>query len=316
MAAAIACLVAATACQPQTPTTTTTTTTPSSTAPPTTVAPAPRWTLIGGDEFDGTSVDLTRWKPYHSNYGSANSQLECNRPSNVRLGGGTLRITAQRETVTCPGSSAPMRYTSGFLGSRETGTYYPRYARFEMRAKIPHAQGMWPAFWLRHRQGSSTAEVDVMESFHSQVPGRVTQTLHLDGTTNISKRTTFLESPTATPGWHTYAVEITPDPAGIRFTFSIDGTPTHTYLDQRRAWASAAPSEGTWDVAINLAVGGRWVGDPDGTLGLLDVLGRCSISGVAPDGCTTAGIRRVDWGDPTSTTFEVDWVRVHRLDAA
>lgn len=288
--------------------TTTTTTAPTTTTPITTPT---GWKLVGGDEFDGTSVDGSRWAPYHSNYGAGNQELECNTPGNVTESGGTLQIVARKQTVTCPGASAPMSYTSGFVGSRETGTFYPRYARFEVRAKLPHAQGLWPAFWLRHRNGAGTAEVDVMEYFHSQVPGKTTQTLHLDGVSNVSKKTTRFEDPTATPGFHTWAVEIAPDPGGVRFTFFVDDVEVHSYVDAKHAWADAAPADGTWDIALNLAVGGKWVGSPDGTLGLLEDLGRCSISGTAPGGCTTTGIRRVNWSDPASSTYAIDYVRVY-----
>jgi beta-glucanase (GH16 family) len=283
-----------------------TTTTTAPPAPATPVAPA-GWKYVGGDEFDGTSVDTGRWRPYHNTYGDGNNELACLTPQNVAQGAGTLKITAKKESVTCPGGST-RSYTSGFLGSRETGTYYPKFARFEVRAKVPHAQGLWPAFWLRHRNGAGVAEVDIMEYFHSQVPGRSTQTLHLDGRSNISKKTTTFEAASTTsPAWHTWAVDILPDPNGVRFTFYLDGTQTHTFVDTQAKWATSAPDAGTWDIALNLAVGGKWVGGPDDTLGYLRDLNRCSISGTAPSGCTTTGIRRVDW---SKSTYEVDYVRV------
>jgi beta-glucanase (GH16 family) len=290
----------------------TTTTVPVATttaAPTTTTRPTfgGGWQLVGGDEFDAASLNTSKWKPYHNTYGDSNSELACLTPANVTLGGGSLKLTAKKQTVSCPGGSTE-QYTSGFLGSRETGTYYPKFSRFEMRAKVPHAQGLWPAFWLRHRNGAGVAEVDIMEYFHSQVPGKTTQTLHLDGRSNISKKTTAFESPSAAPGWHVWAVEITPDPAGVRFTFFVDGTSVHTYVDTQANWASAAPDAGTWDIALNLAVGGKWVGHPGDTKGFLRDLNRCSISGSAPGGCATSGINDVDWG---KSTYEIDYVRVY-----
>ena len=74
------------------------------------------------------------------------------------------------------------------------------FGRFEMRARLPHGQGIWPAFWLRHRNGAGTAEVDVMEYFHSTMPGQTTATLHLDGRKNLSKKSQFFETPTDDPG--------------------------------------------------------------------------------------------------------------------
>ena len=291
------------------PATTTTTTTVAATTTTTTVLPATAgWRLVGGDEFDGSSLDTGKWKPYHNTYGDSNNELACLTPNNVSQGGGTVKITAKKETVACPGGTTE-NFTSGFLGSRETGTYYPKYARFEIRAKLPHAQGLWPAFWLRHRNGASVAEVDIMEYFHSQVPGKTTQTLHLDGRYNISKKTTAFESPqVTTPGFHTWTVDVLPDPNGVRFTFYVDGVQTHTYVDTQHDWAASAPDAGTWDIALNLAVGGKWVGVPGDTLGFLRDLNRCSIAGTAPGGCTTTGINPVNWN---KSTYEIDYVRVY-----
>ena len=179
------------------PKATTTTTAPKATT--TTTAPKAAGSLVWSEEFGGSSLDTRVWKPYHSTYGDGNNELACLTPGNVSVSGGSLKLTARREKLTCPNGST-RQFSSGFLGTRETGTYFPRYGRFEIRAKVPHAQGLWPAFWLRHRNGSGVAEVDVMEYFHSQVPGKTTQTLHLDGRSNVSKRTTFVESPTSSPG--------------------------------------------------------------------------------------------------------------------
>ena len=300
---------------PSGPATTTTTAAPTTTttaAPTTTTTKVPTpagWKLVGGDEFNDSAVDAGKWKTYHNNYGSGNQQLECNTPNNVTEGSGSLKIVAKKQAVSCPGAGA-YSYTSGFLGSREAGKFYPRYARFEMRAKLPHAQGLWPAFWLRHRGGAGVAEVDIMEYFHSQVPGKTSQTLHLDGVSNISKKATTFENPASTPGYHVWAVEILPEGSAVRFTFYVDNVKVHTFLDTKHAWTSADPA-GTWDIALNMAIGGKWVGSPDGTLGYLEQLNRCSISGTAPSGCTATNIKRVSWGSATSTTYDIDYVRVY-----
>ena len=294
---------------PTTTSTTSTTTAPTTTTTvPTTVAPVGPsnfGTLRWSDEFNGTALDTSRWSPYFNTYGSGNNELECNSPNNVSVSGGSLRIVSRKETVTC-GDGRVMNYTSAFLGSREAGRYYPREAYFEMRARLPHAQGIWPAFWLRHSNGSSTAEVDIMEYFHSQVPGKASQTLHLNGVSNVFKKVSAFEAPTATPGWHTFGVAIQAVTGGEQFTLYLDGTATGTYTDTNAAWASNGNPDAMFDIAVNQAVGGNWVGNPDGTLGELPNLSRCSISGTYPGGCTTTGIRR--WSG--AETFEVDYVRV------
>ena len=279
-------------------------------APVDTTPPPTGWTLVGGDEFNSTSLDTTKWQAYHNTYGDGNNEFACLTPSNVTVSSGTLKIRSKQEAVSCPGGKA-RNYTSGFIGSREVGKYYTRYARFEIRAKVPHAQGLWPAFWLRHRNGASVAEVDVMEYFHSQVPGKSTGTLHLDGRHNLTKKSIWFEDPaTIDSGWHNWAVEIAPDSGGVKFDFFVDGNLYLTYLDTQHNWASGA-EEGSWDMAINQAVGGNWGGDPDGVLGELPLVNRCAIGGTYPGGCKTTGIQRVDWNDAADATYEIDWVRVY-----
>lgn len=287
---------------PKPPTTTTTAPTTSTTAPSPTLPGG--WRLHWADEFDGTSL-RSHWRAYHNTYGEGNNELACLTPNNLTVSGGTLKIQAKRQTVTCPNGST-REFTSGFIGSREAGTYFPRYGRFEIRARLPHAQGLWPAFWLRHRNGAGQAEVDVMEYFHSQVPGKTTGTLHLDGRSNLSKRTVDFEAPTATPGWHVWAVEIEPVAGGVQFTFFLDGSAYHSYVDTQRQWASLVDPNGTWDLAVNLAVGGKWTGHPDDPLGYLRDLDRCAQKGTPPS-CTTTGIRRAAFPE----TYEVDYVRVY-----
>lgn len=308
--------VGAAACEPVPEVPTSTTTVSNAPTTTTTEAPAPP-RLIGGDEFGGSKLDASRWKAYSSTYGnSGGGSKHCLTPANVSVSGGTLKITSKRQATTCPdGSTQP--YSSGFIGSREAGRFYPLEGTFTVRAKVPHAQGIWPAFWLRHRNGAGVAEVDILEVFHSQVPGKASHALHLDGEVNSSNRSFALESPTATPGWHEFSVRIDrldgdKDGASddVRFDFSIDGKATLSYVDLNPRWVNAADPAATWDVALNTAVDGRWVGSPDGQLGRLDQLGRCSLSGTYPN-CSSTGLRQVDWSKPV--VFEVDWVRIQAL---
>lgn len=295
--------------------TSTTTSTTSSTTTTTTAAPA-GWTLYWSDEFNGTAVNTSRWKPYANNYGAGNNEMQCNLPANASVSGGSLRITGKRETVSCPGAGT-YDYTSAFLGSRDTGTYYPLYGRFEIRARVPHGQGLWPGFWLRHRLGSSTAEVDVVELFHNQVPGKVTQTLHFPKSVgySVSKRSSFFETPpaTTTGTWHTFGVEI--EPAGtddIRFTFLVDGTAVNTYTNtDAGSWIDAVDKQAAWDMAVNMSIGGKWVGHPEQNLGYLPDVNLCGLSYKAPTAgpgsCPTTGIQLAK----LSALYEVDWVRVY-----
>jgi beta-glucanase (GH16 family) len=229
---------------------------------------AGNYTLHWSDEFSSASIDTTRWGVYHNNYGSGNNELECNTPSNAAVTGGSLLITGKKQTYSCPGAGT-YQYTSAFLGSRDASTprYYPLYGKYEMRARVPHGQGLWPAFWLRHKSGSSNAEVDILELFHNQAPGKVTSTLHFPNTlgSNVAKKTVPLETATqATGGWHTYAVEI--EPAGtnaVKFTFFIDNVESFNYTNTNASSWVNGYENGAWDIAVNMAIGGNWVGHPE-----------------------------------------------------
>ena len=283
-----------------------TTTTLAPTTTTTTIAPTTTTTLplVNSfiDNFDGSAVNTANWKAYYNNYGSANHELQCLTPNNLTVSNGTLKIFGKRETVTCS-KWGTYNFTSGFLGSREVGKYYQRYGTFQMRAKLPHGNANWPGFWLRHRNGATAtngAEVDIMEYFHPQLPGKTTSTLHLAGKKNTYKKSTFFETPTTQPGWHTWAVTISPVGNAVKFQFLIDGNDAGSYMDQNAsAWNTSAPADGTWDMAVNMSIGGDWVGNPDGDISKLGN-GQC-----AQANCATTGIMQTVF----PVQYEVDYVR-------
>lgn len=294
-------------------------------APPVVTPPADSATLpiwgapIYKEEFSTSSVDSTRWGVYHNNYGSGNNELECNTPNNVGVASGLLTITGKKQTYACP-QGGTKNYTSAFLGSRDASTprYYPLYSRFEMKARVPHGQGLWPAFWLRHKAGASAAEVDILEIFHNQLPGKVTSTLHFPNSigSNVAKKSTAFETAVqGTGSWHTYAVEIVPAAAGaVKFTFFVDGTQTLTYTNTNASSWTTGYESGAWDIALNLALGGNWVGNPDSQLGYLPYTGKCSLNNTVPSGgnptnCPTTGIWLANMAQ-RDAVYQVDYVHV------
>ena len=262
------------------------------------------------EDFNGSELDTTEWQPYNNTYGDGNNELQHYRPQNIEVSGGTAKFVSKREDFN------GRDFTSGFVGTRELGRYFPRFGRYEIRAKLPHGQGLWPAFWLRHRDGSNVCEVDVMEYFHTQVPGRTTQTLHRDSQTNVVKQTTTVENPELISNWHTWAVDILPENTNdVRFRFYTNGIETLSYLDVSPNWVTRHPGEPLFDIAVNLAIGGNPVGHPDDDpLGRLHLIGRCAIGWTTvgyPDDCAVVAsngwpILRANFPE----TYEVDYIRV------
>src|SRR5206468_2525137 len=71
---------------------------------------------------------------------------------------GVLDITAS------PGANpGALWYNSGLITTE--GMFSQTYGYFEMRAKLPAGQGMWPAFWLLPSDKSWPPELDVLEAF-------------------------------------------------------------------------------------------------------------------------------------------------------
>ena len=92
-----------------------------------------------------------------------------------------------------------MAYTSARL--RTLGLADWLYGRFEMRAKLPTGQGLWPAFWMLPSDNvygvwAASGEIDIMEILGSQ-PNKLYGTIHYGGTfpeNTSSGQTTVLDS--------------------------------------------------------------------------------------------------------------------------
>lgn len=317
-------------------------------APPTSTAsaspqaaPLPQRTEVWREDFEGDTLDPTRWVAYHSVYGFEGSgQIQCHQPGNAVVADGELRITARQEAVVCPGDRS-RDYSSGFVSSREADAFYPMYGRYEARLRVPHGQGVGAAFWLRRVGGAGFAEVDVMEVFHAQHPGSVTQTLHFplnSGRRMVQAVTPVEQGVQGTGEWHTYAVDIEPvtpgDNSQVRFTFLIDGRVRPFEVDGRRVrswvddqasrWTDGVDPQRTWDIALSVPVGGAWWGHPTEGLGYLsagldpavDNPNLCSLTMASPTAgpasCPTDqdGDGRPDiWFAQFPATYDVDWVR-------
>ena len=101
--------------------------------------------LLKQDEFDVDGApDSSMWN-YEigtGNNGWGNNELEyyTSRPENIKVEGGILKITANKETYMSSG------YTSARITTK--GKFEQKHGRFEARIKMPWGKGIWPAFWL------------------------------------------------------------------------------------------------------------------------------------------------------------------------
>lgn len=131
--------------------------------------------MVWNDEFDGTTVDLTKWN-YRAegtvrNYGTVSRQT-------ISLDGkGHVSIKVTKDNNG--------KYYIGELGTQ--GIYEPTYGYFECRAKMNHQLGPHIAFWLQSPKmttvgdpATNGTEIDIFE-YHRKTPQVLYHNLHWDG---------------------------------------------------------------------------------------------------------------------------------------
>ncbi|KAL7549116.1 hypothetical protein ACHAWF_012386 [Thalassiosira exigua] len=246
--------------------------------------------LIWSDEFDGDSVDLSKWTFVNGNgcdvglCGWGNNELEWYSPSNARVSDGHLTIEARK--LLAPPGGGPVGYTSAKIVSKgkadfgvvdsdsDGGTEKSR--RFEARMKLPWGQGIWPAFWMLPTYDAyggwpKSGEIDIMENIGKEGPNTVHGTVHygLDWPQHqYSEAGITLPARGSMPSYHpasgnlnetfhTYAVERLP---GVMRWYVDDIMYSSVTKEEMK------PYRWTFDedfyFILNLAVGGNWPGNP------------------------------------------------------
>ncbi len=206
------------------------------------------WDSVWNDEFNGWSIDDSRWEvAYREN--SPNNELQFYLPDQVSVNGGQLHITATDQPY---GSK---QYRSGLVRTWQEH----RYGRWEVRADLPWGQGMWPAIWLLPRDLNAApwptgGEIDIMENIGSNTYF-VKGSYHYNWTpgTPITSNADYITGEDFAAGMHDYAVEWDPD----QLRFYVDNNLYHT-IDN-----PIQPNAQPMSLIINLAVGGDWPGNPD-----------------------------------------------------
>lgn len=229
---------------------------------------SPCYELAWSDEFDGSTVDANKWefqigdgRAYGLPSGWGNNELQYYRAENAMVEGGFLSITAKVE----PFENKP--YTSARLRTRLKGDW--TYGRFEMRAKLPTGQGLWPAFWMLPTDSvyggwAASGEIDIMELVGRE-PNKVHGTLHYGRAwpDNVSSGTSYsLKEGAFADDFHLFAIEWEPD----QIRWYVD----HVHYQTQTQWWSAggpfpAPFNQRFHLLLNVAVGGNWPGPPDET---------------------------------------------------
>ena len=230
----------------------------------------PKWVLTWNDEFnarDGTPVDQSKWTQVTGGSGWGNDELEyyTASPRNAHQEHGSLVIEALQEAYTGP-DGVTGQYTSARL--KTAGKFSQAYGRFEARIKMPRGQGIWPAFWLLGDDISTVkwptcGEIDIVENLGSE-PSIAHGTIHGPGYSRqhgISSAYTLPDDHHFSDDFHLFAVEWEPEEIRFYVDENLYATRRPSDLPAGARWVYDHP----FFVILNLAVGGKWPGNPDAT---------------------------------------------------
>jgi beta-glucanase (GH16 family) len=227
----------------------------------------PGWNLVWNDEFNGTQLATTRWNYEVNGYGGGNNELQyyTDRAENSFVTDGKLHIVALEEEYTGPDGTRD--YTSARITTKGKGDW--KYGRFDIRAKLPYGQGLWPAIWMMPTESvyggwAASGEIDIMELLGHE-PKVTHGTLHYGASypNNVHSGDAYtLPSGSFASDFHTFTLEW----EETEFRWYVDGVHYHTMND----WYTEnqmypAPFDQDFFMILNVAVGGNWPGNPDET---------------------------------------------------
>jgi beta-glucanase (GH16 family) len=173
--------------------------------------------LVWADEFEGTTLNLSKWEPQIGDgcaegiCGWGNNELQHYKAENAVVSNGTLKIIAKKERVRAK------NYTSARIRTKNLADF--TYGRYEARIKLPAGAGLWPAFWMLSTDEPyggwpKSGEIDIME-FVASKPETVLGYIHYgpDWPNNQHQGNYFhlYDGSKFTDNFHVFAIEWEPN---------------------------------------------------------------------------------------------------------
>jgi len=269
--------------------------------------PEPVWR----DEFDGNSLDGTKWTALNGGWKDEGQQVRnCYTRSdeNINVSGGSLNLIGlHKPGATCTGGNTKTgNFTSGFVQTKNKA--YFKYGYIEARIKMPKNKSTWPGFWMSPNNSPYSAgwpdwgEIDIVEAKGSNHQFAASDAHWRDKNTPTGQTGSHRNRQGVIPSskfgtnndtteWHTYGVKWTEG----KLEYFIDGEWHHTITEFKNSNSTGSPN-GPFDqdffLRLNLAIGGNYIDSP--------------------------------WDDPTSSvgaangegfpaTMSIDYVRVYEM---
>ena len=227
--------------------------------------------LVWSDEFDYKGKpDPSKWT-YELGFVRANEkQYYTDSLNNARVENGNLIIEARKERI--ENNTPPFHERPSYVNEIEYADYTSaslttmgvkdwKYAKIEIKAKLPKGRGTWPAFWMLGKNWGETpwpecGELDIMEHVGYD-PGVVHGTIHTKAYNHVLKtqkgKTIIVENPF--DKYHVYAMEWTPE----KIEFLVDGK-VYNSIENEHKTTDEWPFDQAFHLKLNLAIGGGWGG--------------------------------------------------------
>lgn len=217
--------------------------------------------LVWNDEFDGSSVDTSKWQfEVGDNWFNNELQAYTSSSANAFVSNGSLFIQANKETLRAK------NYTSARMRTKGRGDW--RFGKIEVRARLPKGQGIWPAIWMlptdqNYGTWPRSGEIDIMELL-GHAPQTIYGTVHYgtDGTTgHRSQGTSYTSSAEDFSDYfHTFSIIWEKD----TLSWFVDGK-QYFAISSQSFPPFLYPLNERFHLILNVAVGGIFPGDPDST---------------------------------------------------
>ena len=237
-----------------------------------------KWKLVWKEEFNYSGLpNAKKWSYEVGHIRNNEKQYFTNaRKENAWVSNGVLAITGKKESFPNEffkkGSGdwktqdSTAQYTSASINT--LGKVGWKYGRIEIKAKLPHGRGIWPAIWMmgtnRLEVGwPKCGEIDIMEFVGNQ-PKDIYGTMHFpdpnaEGNKSNGNKIT---SENLKNDFHLYAIEWNEKTIDVYF----DNNKYHIFSIDSAGVGEDIPFRKPFYLLLNLAMGANWPGPIDDSI--------------------------------------------------
>ncbi|MDA9898438.1 family 16 glycosylhydrolase, partial [Flavobacteriales bacterium] len=219
---------------------------------------AQNWQLLWSDEFNGSSLDQTKWSHEigTGDWGWGNGELQFYKPDNTTVSNGKLSIEARQEPQGLAGQwNEPYYFSSSRI--KTAGKFDFKYGKVEARMKTLDGDGFWPAFWLLPSVPCwpQNGEIDIMEQWGNNGPTNETSgATHVgnscEGSSIYQSWNTTIDGSYA-DDYHVYSIIWYEDYIG----WYVDGDLKHSISPNTFSGNFEWPfNNNNWYIILNLAI--------------------------------------------------------------